>query len=192
MGRRGNVPIPNTTVNTWSHLLQLTILSSTGFIQQSRHLYYRKINSEWVLNSCLVVFVLCSYFLWKQVFKECLVNQCGPFGRERTCPVVSPGEWQLKWTNHIDCLWARLQILIWLGGLPGTQALHTHCGDWFDFKPAQDAREFVCCRVRGPFNPHVLLTRWQRHKIKTLRRNQLTWQGTINTTICCWFCAKPH
>lgn len=61
-------------------------------------------------------------------FKECLVNQCWPSGRERTCPgsgtlASTRLSIPLKWTNHIDCLWARLQILIWLGGLPGTQAL---------------------------------------------------------------------
>lgn len=99
--------------------------------------------------------------------------------RERTCPVVSLGSGtpvstllsiQLKWTNHIDCLWAGLQPLIWLGGLPGTQALRTHHGDRLDFKPAQDARKFVGCRVRCPLNPHVLL--------REMTQNQRASKGT--------------
>lgn len=99
--------------------------------------------------------------------------------RERTCPVVSLGSGtpvstllsiQLKWTNHIDCLWAGLQPLIWLGGLPGTQALRTHHGDRLDFKPAQDARKFVGCRVRSPLNPHVLL--------RKMTQNQRASKGT--------------
>lgn len=123
----------------------------------------------------LVVFVLCSYFQWKRALRSARWINAGPLAeRERALPLV----WglarltstrlsiQLKWTNHIDCLWARLRILIWLGGLPSAQAPHTHCGDWLDFKPAQDAGKFVGCRVRGPFDPHVLLREVQRGEIR--------------------------
>lgn len=115
-----------------------------------------------------VGFVLSNYFLWKQPLRSSHESMRTLEQRKGTCPVVRLGSgtpastWlsiELKWTNHIDCFWARLQLLIRLGDLlTGTQALHTHHRDWLDFKPAQDAGKFVCCRVRRPLNPHVLLT----------------------------------
>lgn len=82
-------------------------------------------STEWVLNSALVAFVLCSYFRWKQALRRAQWIDAGPLAeserglasvRGAARPAFAQLSIPLKQRNHIDCLRARLQILIWLGG----------------------------------------------------------------------------
>lgn len=146
-------------------------------------------------------------------FKECLLDQCRPSGkeRERARWLV----WGVARRRPHACLYSLSGQIIsiaskqgcrsWLGGLlcslsPLTNThtgFHTHRGDRLDFKPAQDAGEFICGGVGGPLDPHVLLTKWQRHQMRTNRaennwETRFSFRGQKALRLAAWFRAQTR